>query len=104
MNQDVVGMARVLQLWILRRSIPEPSIGGFDENLRLVSSRSQDALDAEHLIADRVAVAQRRQHLVNRGRAARRSFREGGHRSVRFPRRTAAAPAAALTARGRRLR
>ena len=62
-----VGMARAEQIAIVERQILEPRVGGLDEDLRLVAGRAQHALDAEHLVADRVAVAERRQHLMDRG-------------------------------------
>ena len=64
-QQQVVAMAEVDQLAVVARQRLEPVVGGLDENLRLVAGRAQHALDAEHLVADRVAVAQRGEHLVD---------------------------------------
>ena len=58
-------MADVDQLAIVARQRLEPVIGGLDEDLRLVAGGAQHALDAEHLVADGVAVAERREHLVD---------------------------------------
>ena len=65
MEQQVVGMAGVDQLAVVARQRLEPRVGGLDEDLRLVAGAAQHALDAEHLVADRVAVAERREHLVD---------------------------------------
>ena len=61
-------MARVGQVEVIERQILEPGIGGLHENLRLVSGAAQHALNAEHLVADGVAVAERGQDLVDRNR------------------------------------
>ena len=58
-------MAGVDELAVVARQRLEPVVGGLDEDLRLVAGGAQHALDAEHLVADRVAVAERRQHLVD---------------------------------------
>ena len=63
-------MAGVDQLAVVARQRLEAVVGGLDEDLRLVSGRAQHALDAEHLVADGVAVAERREHLVDRGSRA----------------------------------
>ena len=63
-------MAEVDQLAIVARQRLEPVVGGLDEDLRLVAGGAQDALDAEHLVADRVAVPERGEHLVNPDHAA----------------------------------
>ena len=65
MQQQVLAIADVDELAIVARQRLEPMIRGLDEDLRLVSGRAKHALDAEHLVADRVAVAQRREHLVD---------------------------------------
>ena len=43
----------------------EPRVGGLDENLRLVAGAPQRALNAEHFVPDRIAIAQRGEHLVD---------------------------------------
>ena len=63
-------MAGVDQLPIVARQRLESAIGSLDEDVRLVAGGAQHALDAEHLVADRIAVPERRQHLMNR-RASR---------------------------------
>src|SRR5262245_26407206 len=52
-------------------------VGGFDEDVRLVAGAAQHALDAEHLVADRVAVAERRQHLMDLHQARLRASWRG---------------------------
>ena len=73
MEQQVVGTARVQQIAIVVGQILEPRVGRLDEDLRIVAGRAQDALDAEHLVPDGVAVAERRQHLVDGTKAHRRT-------------------------------
>ena len=58
-------MAEVDQLAIVARLRLEAVIGGLDEDLRLVAGAAQHALDAEHFVADGVAVAERGEHLVD---------------------------------------
>ena len=64
-QQQVVRMADVDELAVVARHRFEPAIGRLDEDLRLVSGRTQHALDAEHLVADRVAVPERREDLMD---------------------------------------
>ena len=64
-DQDVVGMAGVGQIAIVLRQMLEPRIGGLDEDLRLVAGAAQHALDAQHFVADRIAVAEGREHLMD---------------------------------------
>src|SRR5580693_9314273 len=87
MEEKVVGMAEVDQIPVVSRQRFEPVIGGFNENLRLISLLSQHPLDAEHLMADRIAVAKCCQHLVDLDhREAPLPLRDG-------PGRVAASPA-----------
>ena len=65
MQQQVVRMAEVDQLAVVAGLRLEPVIGRLDEDLRLVSGGAQHALDAQHFVADRVAVPQRGEHLVD---------------------------------------
>src|SRR5580765_662134 len=58
-------MADVDQLAVIARHRFEPVIGRLDKDVRLVSSRAQDALDAEHLVTDRVAVPKGSEDLMN---------------------------------------
>ena len=48
-----------------RGEILEPLVRGLDEDVRLVAGAAQHALDAEHLVADRIAVSERGQHLMD---------------------------------------
>ena len=66
-NQDVVGMARIRQVAIIQRQILEPRVSGLDEDLRLVAGTAQHALDAQHFVTDRIAVAERGEHLMDGG-------------------------------------
>ena len=77
MQQQVVGVARVHQLAVVAREILEPRVRRLDEDLRLVAGRAQHALDAEHLVADGVAVPERGEHLVD-GRARHASTAPAG--------------------------
>ena len=62
------GWLAVRQLAVIDREIFEARVGGLDEDLRLVAGGAQHALDAEHLVADGVAVAERGEDLMNRRR------------------------------------
>ena len=70
-DQQVVGVAGLGQIAIVEREVLEAAVGGLDEDLRRVAGGPQHALDAEHLVTDRVAVAQRREHLVHLRRSHR---------------------------------
>ena len=71
------------QIAVVDRQVLEPRIGGLDEDLRLVPGAAQHALNAEHLVSDRIAVAERRQNLMNRGHAPSvRSCRAAGPRAA----------------------
>ena len=72
-EQEVPGIAEVHQLTVVARQRLEARIGRLDEDLRFVAGRAQHTLDAEHLVADRVAVPERREHLVNAHYARLRS-------------------------------
>ena len=50
---------------VVDRQILEPRVGGLDDDLGLEAGGAQRALDAEHLVADGVAVAERREDLVD---------------------------------------
>src|SRR5207248_1262756 len=58
-------MAEVHELTIIARERLQAMIGCFDEDLGLVSGGPEDALNAEDLMTDRVAVAERGEDLVN---------------------------------------
>src|SRR5947207_2485851 len=60
-------MADVDELAVVARHRFEAVIGRLDEDFRLISSRAQDALNAKHLVTDRIAVPQCREDLVNPG-------------------------------------
>ena len=64
-DQQVVGMAGVRQIAIVGGQMLEPAIRRLHENLRGVAGGPEHALDPQHLVADRVAVAERREHLVH---------------------------------------
>ncbi len=65
MEQQVVAMAEVHELAVVACLRLEPVIRGLDEDFRFVSGGTKHALDAQHLVADRVAVPQRGEDLVN---------------------------------------
>src|SRR5689334_3624155 len=58
-------MARVDQLAIVARHPFQNPIGGLDEDLRTVPGVPEDALNSQHLMADRVTVGERGEHLMN---------------------------------------
>ena len=58
-------MADVDQLAKVACERLEPRVGGLDEDLRVVAGRPQDALDPEHLVPDRIAIAERGEDLMN---------------------------------------
>ena len=64
-EQQVVAMAEIHELAIVVRLRLEAMVGGFDEDLGLVSGTAEHALNAQHFVADRVAVPERREHLVD---------------------------------------
>ncbi len=91
MNQDVRRVALLDQVAIVTGLILQARIGGLNEDVRFEAGRAQHALNAEHFVADGVAIPERGQHLVNflllqfstgpDGRSARTSF--AGRRSLR---------------------
>src|SRR5439155_18628577 len=64
-------MAEVDELAVIARQMLQPVIRGLDEDVGFVSGGPQDALNAEHFVADRIAVAERREHLMDAGSHAR---------------------------------
>src|SRR6185436_10909856 len=64
-QQQVVGTARVDELTIIARQRLEAVVGRLDENLGLVSGAAEHPLNPQHLVADRVAIAERGQYLVD---------------------------------------
>src|SRR6187401_842135 len=64
-EQQVVRTARIDQIAVVVGQVLEPGVRRLDEGLRVVAGRAQDPLDAEHLVADGVAVAERGKHLVD---------------------------------------
>src|SRR5919198_5575555 len=64
-EQEVVGAVEFEELAVIARERFEPVVCRLDENLRRVPYTAQDALDAESFVADCVAVAERRQNLVD---------------------------------------
>ena len=70
MDEDVLRRDRADHLAVVDRAVLEPVVGCFDEDLGFVSGASQHSLHAEDLVADRVAVAQRGEHLMDARAAA----------------------------------
>ena len=64
-DEDGLGRRLVDQVAIVAGQVLEPRVGGLDEDVRAVAGGAQHLLDAEHLVADGVAVAERRQHLMD---------------------------------------
>ena len=65
MQHQIVRVAEIDQFPVVAGQRLQPVVGGLDEDLRLVALRAQDALNSEGLMPDSVAVAERRQDLVN---------------------------------------
>ena len=84
-DEDGLGRRLVDQLAIVARQILEARVGGLDEDVRSVAGGAQHLLDAEHLVADRVAVAERREHLVHGRRGAPRMRRAAAEPARRSP-------------------
>src|SRR5690606_10259981 len=89
MDEDVVFADVADRIAIVDRLVLESSIRGFDDDFGLVTGGAQDTADAEHFMADGVAVAERREHLMDahhvtlRGRMEeRRQCRPLARRSV----------------------
>ena len=66
MEQQIARTAGVEEIAIVVGQILEPGIGGLDEDFRIVARRAEDALNAQHLVADGIAIAEGRQDLVHR--------------------------------------
>src|SRR5260370_36827382 len=64
MQQQIVGMAEVDELAVVARQRLQAVVRGLDENIRMVARRAQHALNAENLVADRIAITQTRAHLM----------------------------------------
>src|SRR5262245_66176607 len=64
-NEQIVLADLVNDLAIVDGQILEARICGLDDDLRLESGASQRTVDAEDLVADGVAIAQRGQDLMN---------------------------------------
>ena len=91
--------AAVDQVAEVAREILEARVGRLDEDVGLVARGAEHALDAQHLVADGVAVAQGGQHLVDsratgagahRRRSARRAGPAGSSRTTSCPARQTA--------------
>ena len=65
MNQQVVRADVGDRVAIIDRQIFEPRIGGLDDDLGLVAGGAERLGDAEDLVADGVAIAQRRKNLMD---------------------------------------
>ena len=64
-EQEVVAVTGVHELAVVAGQRFEALVGGLDEDIRFVSGAAKDALDAEDLMADRIAVPEGGQNLVN---------------------------------------
>ena len=65
MNQDVRRVALLDEVAIVARLIFEAGIGRLNENVGLEARAAEHALDAEHFVADGIAVAEGCEHLVD---------------------------------------
>src|SRR5258707_6805683 len=65
MDQQVVVVTEVDETTEIDRHGLEAAVGRFDEDLRLVPRRAQHPLDREHLVTDGIAVAERREYLLD---------------------------------------
>ena len=91
MDQDVRRIARLDQVAVVARLIFEPGIGRLHEDVGLEPGSAKNALDAEHFVADGVAIAEGCEHLMDllvcqfstgpKGSSARTSL--AGRRSLR---------------------
>ncbi len=59
------GSTAVDHVAVVRGQVFEARVGGFDEDLGVEPGFAEHPADAKHLVADRVAVAQRRQDLMH---------------------------------------
>jgi hypothetical protein len=74
-DEDRLGTGFVDQFAVVAGQMLEPRVGGLDEDVGPVAGRPEHFLDAQDLVADGVAVAERREHLMD-GRSGR--GRDGG--------------------------
>src|SRR3954464_10293167 len=65
MEQQVVRMGGVHQLAIMARQRFQPWVRGLDEDIGLVSCGAKHPLDTEDLMANRITIAERGQHLMH---------------------------------------
>src|ERR1041384_7115785 len=65
MNQHVVFIEIDERIAIVDRQMLQPWIRGLDDDAGFESGSCQHALDAEHFVADGVAISERRQDLMN---------------------------------------
>src|SRR5688500_18879645 len=96
MNEDIVLLHVSHGVAIIDRQILEPAIGGLDDDVGVMAGASEHALDAENFMADRIAIPEGGQHLVDAhqtldpartgpaGKAATRSA-AGGRMRLRRP-------------------
>ena len=67
MNENVVRVTLGEQVAIVLGQVFHARVGGLHIDPRVVAGRAEDALYAERFVADRIAIAQRRQNLVELG-------------------------------------
>ena len=76
MDEHVLGFNGTDHFPVVDRAVFEPPVSCLHEDLGLEPGAAQDALHAEHFVADRVAVAERGQDLMDARRAdSRRAHR-----------------------------
>ena len=84
-QQQIVGVAVVDEVPVVDRHRLEPWVGGLDEDLRFITGRAKDPLNAEYLVADGIAVAQRGKHLMDSSHDAVLAISAAWLRRVRRP-------------------
>ena len=65
MDQDVRRVAFLDEVAVVARAIFEPRVGGLNEDVGLEAGAAERPLDAEHFVADGIAIAERRENLMN---------------------------------------
>src|SRR5690348_8031282 len=67
MDEQIVGPARGCEVVVVARERLQPWVGGLDEDVRFVAGLAQHVPDPERLVPDGIAIAERREYLVDRG-------------------------------------
>ena len=73
MNEEIVGVDLVHHVAVVDGEILEARVGGLDDDLGSKPGTAKHALNAEHLVADGVTVAERGEDLMDAGRRESRA-------------------------------